>query len=190
MPAPLADPERFAAVATAVADPVRRYLWRRTDEATADDVLAATLSVLWRRSADVPADDPVPWAIGVARLQLQNARRTQRRQVMLAQRIAVVDPPQVLVDSETGPSESDETVRLVLARLRESDAELLRLWAWEELDAKAIAEVLGITANAASIRLHRARRRFAELFEQLGRSRSGQAGRPEGRSERPEGGPR
>ncbi|QHC65736.1 sigma-70 family RNA polymerase sigma factor [Rathayibacter sp. VKM Ac-2759] len=166
MPAPLAGPDRFAAVAAAVADPVRRYLWRRTDEATADDVLAATLSVLWRRPDDIP-DDPVPWAIGVARLQLQNARRTQRRQVLLAQRIAVVDPPQVRVDAEEGPSESDETVRLVLARLRESDAELLRLWAWEELDSRAIADVLGVTPNAASIRLHRARRRFAELFAQI-----------------------
>lgn len=166
MPAPLAGPDRFAAVAAAVADPVRRYLWRRTDSATADDVLAATLSVLWRRSADVPEDDPVPWAIGVARLQLQNARRMQRRQVMLAQRIAVVDPPQVQID-EGEASGAEETVRLVLARMREQDAELLRLWAWEELDVRGIAAVLGVTANAVSIRLHRARRRFAELYDSI-----------------------
>lgn len=164
MPDPLAGPDRFPAVAAAVADPVRRYLWRRTDEATADDVLAATLSVLWRRIADVPEGDPVPWAIGVARLQLQNARRVQRRQILLTHRITVVDPPAVQVDGQEGPSEVDETVRLVLARMRESDAELLRLWSWEGLSAPAIAEVLGITANAVSIRLHRARRRFAQLY--------------------------
>jgi len=168
MPAPLAGPDGFAAVAAAVADPVRRYLWRRTDEATADDVLAATLSVLWRRHADLPSDDPVPWAIGVARLQLQNVRRLQRRQTLLAQRIAVVDPPQLHTDPDDGPSEAQEAaqqaVRLVLARMREQDAELLRLWAWEELDAAGIAEVLGVTPNAVAIRLHRARRRFAELY--------------------------
>lgn len=164
MPAPLAGPDRFAVLAGAVADPVRRYLWRRTDEATADDVLAATLSVLWRRLADVPDDDPIAWSIGVARLQLQNARRMQRRQVLLTQRIAVVDPPQE-VHGADGPSATDDAVRFVLSRLRESDAELLRLWSWEELDARQIGEVLGITPNAASIRLHRARLRFAELYE-------------------------
>ena len=164
MPAPLAGPDRFAALAGVVADPVRRYLWRRTDEATADDVLAATLAVLWRRVADVPEDDPIAWSIGVARLQLQNARRMQRRQVLLTHRIAVVDPPQEVRDPD-GPSATDDAVRFVLSRLRESDAELLRLWSWEELDARQIGEVLGITPNAASIRLHRARLRFAELYE-------------------------
>ncbi|NQX04805.1 sigma-70 family RNA polymerase sigma factor [Rathayibacter sp. VKM Ac-2856] len=164
MPAPLAGPDRFAALAGAVADPVRRYLWRRTDQATADDVLAATLAVLWRRVDDVPEDDPIAWSIGVARLQLQNARRMQRRQVLLTQRIAVVDPPQE-VHGADGPSATDDAVRFVLSRLRESDAELLRLWSWEELDARQIGEVLGITPNAASIRLHRARLRFAELYE-------------------------
>ncbi|SMH44608.1 DNA-directed RNA polymerase specialized sigma subunit, sigma24 family [Rathayibacter oskolensis] len=176
MPAPLAGPDRFAAVAAAVADPVRRYLWRRTDEVMADDVLIATLAVLRRRSAEVPAESPAAWAIGVARLELQNARRTQRRQVLLAHRVAVVDPPQVRVDSEEGPSESDETVRLVLARLREADAELLRLWAWEALDSRAIAEVLVLAPDAAASRLERARRRFAELFATLSGPGAGRAG--------------
>ncbi|QHC54626.1 sigma-70 family RNA polymerase sigma factor [Rathayibacter tanaceti] len=167
MPAPLAGPDRFAAVAAAVADPVRRYLWRRTDSATADDALTATLSTLRRRSDDLPEDDPVPWATGVARLELQNARRMQRRQVMLAQRIAVVDPPQVQIDDAEGASTADERTRLVLARLRDSDAELLHLWAWEEFDVRGIAVVLGVPADTVSIRLHRARRSFAELYDSL-----------------------
>ena len=38
---------------------------------------------------------------------------------------------------------------------------MLRLWAWEDLRPQEIAVVLGITANAASIRLHRAKGRLA-----------------------------
>lgn len=58
--------DRFRALVREVADPVRRYLWRRTDEATADEVLAETLVVLWRRFDDEPRE-PIPWAIGIAR---------------------------------------------------------------------------------------------------------------------------
>lgn len=63
MPDPLADPERFAALAAAVADPVPRYLWRRTNESQTDDVLAATLDVLHRRADDLPDVDPVAWRL-------------------------------------------------------------------------------------------------------------------------------
>lgn len=43
-----------------------------------------------------------------------------------------------------------------LAALPARDQEVLRLWAWEQLPPREIALVLDITANAASIRLHRA----------------------------------
>lgn len=52
---------------------------------------------------------------------------------------------------------------------------MLRLWAWEELAAAEIAQALGISTNAATIRLHRARER---LRAQLG------AARPESADER------
>lgn len=35
-------------------EPLRRYLARRTDPATADDVLAEALLVVWRRLEEVP----------------------------------------------------------------------------------------------------------------------------------------
>jgi RNA polymerase sigma-70 factor (ECF subfamily) len=41
---------------------------------------------------------------------------------------------------------------------------VLRLWAWDELEPRQLATVLGISANAAAVRLHRARRRFEEAF--------------------------
>ena len=42
------------------------------------------------------------------------------------------------------------------------DQEVLRLWAWEQLAPREIALVLGITPNAASIRLHRATKKLRE----------------------------
>jgi RNA polymerase sigma-70 factor (ECF subfamily) len=49
---------------------------------------------------------------------------------------------------------------------------VLRLWAWEQLAPREIAVVLGVTPNAASIRLHRATRRLRERLG-AGKERGG-----------------
>jgi RNA polymerase sigma-70 factor (ECF subfamily) len=159
----VSDDERFEALARQLVEPLRRFLARRTDPATADDVLADTLLVCWRRLDDIP-DDPLPWAYGVARNCLANALRSGRRQERLAAKLAAVDPPPL---ATPGPYESDADLAEALAALPETDVELLRLWAWEQLTPGEIAEVLEITANAASVRLHRARER---LRAELGKS--------------------
>ena len=154
---------RFEALVPDVVEPVRRFLARRTDPDTADDVLADTLLVLWRRLDDVPAgDEALPWTYAVARNALANAERGARRQRRLAHRITVVDPPDEVAPPEAEP---DDRVAAVLALMRPDEAELLRLWAWEQLGPAQIATVLDLTPNAVSIRLHRARGRFREMFE-------------------------
>jgi RNA polymerase sigma-70 factor (ECF subfamily) len=50
--------------------------------------------------------------------------------------------------------------------LSAADAELMRLWAWEELGPAEIAQVVGMSANAVSIRLHRARRKLKSLLDE------------------------
>ncbi len=154
---------RFEALAPGLIDPLRRFLARRTDAATADDVLADTLLVCWRRLDDVP-DAALPWAYGVARNCLANAQRSGRRQERLAAKIAVVDPP---AETAPGPGEGDDALAEALDSLRPDDAELLRLWAWEQLTPGEIATVLDITSNAASIRLHRARERLREELRKV-----------------------
>jgi len=150
--------ERFEALAAEVVEPVRRFLARRTDRDTADDVLSETLLVCWRRLNDVP-EHALPWVYGVARHCLENAERGERRQRRLAARITVVDPPEEAVREVDPP---DARVNAALEALRPEDAELLRLWAWEQLGPSEIAEVLGVTPNAVSIRLHRARGKFVD----------------------------
>jgi RNA polymerase sigma-70 factor, ECF subfamily len=155
--------ERFEALAAQVVEPVRRFLARRTDPDTAEDVLAETLLVCWRRLDQVP-EHALPWVYGVARNCLANIQRGDRRQVRLAARITVVDPPQE-VEREAEPT--DERVKAALDAMRSDEADLLRLWAWEQLGPGEIAEVLGITPNAVSIRLHRARGKFTEELRKI-----------------------
>jgi len=157
---------RFEETARGLVEPLRRFLARRTDAATADDVLADTLLVCWRRADQIPAE-ALPWAYGVARNCLANAERGERRQRRVAAKMATLSPPEVVPDPADDPG--DEAVTAALAQLRPAEADLLRLWAWEQLGPGEIAVVLGITPNAASIRLHRARQHLAAKLRKIDR---------------------
>lgn len=157
---------RFEAMAPGLVEPLRRFLARRTDPATADDVLSETLLVCWRRLDEVPAE-PLPWAYAVARHALANAERSARRQHRVAAKVAVLDPPpEATAGPEDGPP-GDVPLDEALARLRPDEAELLRLWAWEQLGPSEIATVLDLTPNAVSIRLHRARQKLREELRKI-----------------------
>jgi RNA polymerase sigma-70 factor (ECF subfamily) len=165
---------RFERLAPAVIDAVRRYLARRTDPATADDVLSETLLICWRRLDDMP-EEHLPWAYGVARNCLANAERGQRRHVRLLARISRLDPPPATVD---GPGPPDGDLERALRSLTAKEAEILRLWAWEDLAPAGIAVVLGVSANAASIRLHRAKEKLRKTLTSSGHEESTEGSRP------------
>jgi DNA-directed RNA polymerase specialized sigma24 family protein len=127
---------RFETLFTEHQRAVLAYAMRRTPTlADAEDAVAETFAIAWRKIDAVPADEPLPWLYAVARRVLANHRRGLGRRERLA------------------------------ALLRNDDQEVLRLVAWEELGNQQIAAVLGVTANAVAIRLHRARARFAAALE-------------------------
>lgn len=160
---------RLRTLADRFVEPVRRYLARRCDAATADEVLNDVLVVCWRRLDEVPAEpaESIPWAIGVARNLLANAERAQRRRDRLTAKVIALDPPPLASIDPAVTDDNDDAiaVRDALTRLRRDDAELLRLWAWDELESPQLATVLGISANAAAIRLHRAKKRLADELQ-------------------------
>ena len=137
----------FEQLFTTAYEPLQRFLRRRTDPTTAEDVLGDVLLVLWRRIDDVPPEAPLAWAYGVARGCLSNAVRGAGRQQRLVHRLA---------DQRGSEPPADTGLEEALEALPAADRELLHLWAWEQLAPREIAIVLGISANAASIRLHRA----------------------------------
>ncbi|MCB0896198.1 MAG: sigma-70 family RNA polymerase sigma factor [Nocardioides sp.] len=163
--------ERFEEVAPGLIEPVRRFLARRTDPATAEDVLAETLLVCWRRATELP-DEPLPWVYGVARNCLRNAERAARRQERVAARL-MAQP------ADPGPPD-DPALDEAMATLRPEEAELLRLWAWEQLTPAEIAVVLGVSPNAASTRLTRAKKKLSDRLRKT-RAAAGHEESREGR---------
>lgn len=148
---------RFDALFAEYQRAVLAYAMRRTDQlADAEDVAAETFTIAWRKLDAIPAQ-PLPWLYAVARRVLANQRRGKGRRERLAALLKVDDVPTPVRAGEDlgGPAFR------ALASLSPADQELLRLVAWEELGNQHIAAVLGISANAVAIRLHRARARFA-----------------------------
>jgi RNA polymerase sigma-70 factor (ECF subfamily) len=87
---------------------------------------------------------------------LANQRRSARR--LLALRLRLRELP-----AAPQPERSDlADVIAALRELRPEEQEVLRLAAWEGLTNAELAVALNCSENAATIRLHRARKRLAE----------------------------
>jgi RNA polymerase sigma-70 factor (ECF subfamily) len=153
-----ASPEaRFHALFSRHYPAVFGYAARRAGRDEAGDAAAEVFTVAWRRIERVPAEpETLPWLYGVARRVVANQERAARRRLRLDARAAVA--PGAAVEA---PGAAALDVEAALQRLGSADREVLRLAAWEELQPAEIAAVLGCSANAAAVRLHRARQRLA-----------------------------
>ncbi len=82
------------------------------------------------------------------------------------------------MNSEASISPSHETddpaLEAALSELSDEDQELLRLWAWEQLEPREIAVVLATTPNAVSLRLTRAKSKLEKKLTRQDSSISGQ----------------
>jgi RNA polymerase sigma-70 factor (ECF subfamily) len=139
---------------------VRAYARRRVDPVAADDAVSEVFVIAWRRLDDVP-DDALPWLLGCARHVLEHQQRRSGRDLALLDRLAAAGVP----DSSLGVPDStlggDHVLSRALAQLSPQDRELLLLIAWEGLQPRRAAQVMGCSCNALAVRLHRARKRLA-----------------------------
>ena len=158
------DETRFEAIYSSCATAVLAYLLRRLPPADAKDVAAETFVVVWRRLAEVPSD-PLPWVIGVARNQLRNASRSERRRTALSTLVGDMAAANRWQDVPEHGATAPDALARALAALPEADREVLILVAWDQLDAKESAGVLGCTTGAFRVRLHRARKRLTRQLE-------------------------
>jgi RNA polymerase sigma-70 factor (ECF subfamily) len=138
---------------------VLAYALRRTDRATAEEIVSDVFLVAMRRLQRIPDDEPVLWLYGVARRLLANERRAARRRSALGDALRDVSP------GELPAAPSGSPVLEALATLRPEDRELLMLIAWEGLTPAQAARVLGCSAPALHTRLHRARKRLSPALD-------------------------
>lgn len=130
----------------------------------AEDVVADTFAVAWRRRDRIP-ESPLPWLYTIATNVLADQYRSTRRRHDLGLRLAHesrADAP------GSDPAESlalREAFATAFAQLEEQEREVLRLIAWDGLDVREAAQVLGCSQGAFRVRLHRARRKLTKRLD-------------------------
>jgi RNA polymerase sigma factor (sigma-70 family) len=177
---------RFAALYQAYYRPILAYAVRRVEAAEdADDVVADVFTTAWRRIDELP-DAPADrlWLYGVARRVVAGRRRSAWRLGRLVARLRADSSTRPLSQpgpgqpgpgqpgpgqpgpgqpgpGQPGPGDAmSDRVLAALGRLSDREREALQLVLWEELSHADAAQVLGCSANAVAIRVHRAKTRL------------------------------
>ncbi len=158
---------RFRELYRANFRPVQGYAVNRLGAADdVPDVVAEVFTIAWRRLGDVP---PPPadrfWLYGTARRVIARRHRSAGRLRNLlgrlaAERYPTQEPPAGTLDPVT------EHVLAALAQLKATDREALLLVHWEKLSYAEAAQVLGCSANAVGIRVHKAKARMRALLDE------------------------
>lgn len=129
------------------------------DVTAAEDAAQESLYHMARWCLSHPEFTPTdPWVWQVTRNAVRDlARRQPPKTVPLEESMAVENP------EESGLERLD--VARALARLNQTDREILVFFYFMDLSGQEVARVLGISPTAARIRLSRARKRFKAVFE-------------------------
>jgi RNA polymerase sigma-70 factor (ECF subfamily) len=134
------------------------------------DVVADVFTVAWRRLDRVPEPpEDLLWLFGVAHRVLANQRRSISRRNRLIRRLQ--EQP------ETPPmdhprSTTSDLLLSAIEELRAGERDALRLVVWEGLTHAQAATILGSSANAIAIRVHRAKGRLRKVLTAHGIERS------------------
>ena len=157
---------------------VARYVARRLNGPDAADVVADTFLVAWRRLDEVPEPPKtLPWLYGVARHNLANHRRGDRRRQALGERLRNEWATQSRLVADEDEARGTR-LAAALDGVRPADRELLLLHAWEELTPAEIAVVVDLEPAVVRNRLSRARKRFRAHLSNEGLAPFGDEGGP------------
>jgi RNA polymerase sigma-70 factor (ECF subfamily) len=159
-PAPAAA--SFEALYRASAEAVFAYVASLLrDRSAAEEVTAAAFERAFRkrRSFDPRRGTQRAWLFGIARNAALDELRRRKRAAVLGEEPPTDEPA---AESEAEAAERRATVRAALASLDARDRELIALKFHAGLGNAEIGAVLGISANNAGTRVHRALTRLRE----------------------------
>ena len=150
----------FATVYSEHLPAISRYLARRVERDAVEDLAADVFALAWRKRDAVTPGEELPWLYRIAANLVANHRR---KRAASASFIASLRP----ADSAPAADDivlADQSLAAAWKQLKAKDREVLALSVFEDLPVAAIATALGVSANAVSIRLHRARKQLSDLM--------------------------
>ncbi len=139
---------------------VSAYLARRVAPGDVEDLASDVFAIAWRKRAAVAPGEELPWLYRIASYQVANHRRRAAMRVKL---LGVLTAP----DSAPAADaflDADPQLADAWSRLPARHREVLGLVVLDGVSVADAALALGISANAISIRLHRAKRALAQAL--------------------------
>jgi RNA polymerase sigma-70 factor (ECF subfamily) len=142
---------------------LHRYLARRLDPATADDLVAETFLVAWERRAryEPSRGSPRAWLFGIATNLLRRHARTEAATLRAMTRDAGhavhTEPEDAASAARVDADRAARALSAGLAALRPEERDVLLLVAWAGLRPVEIAAALDLDDRTVRTRLHRAR---------------------------------
>lgn len=133
------------------------------DASWCEDVVQETLLAIHLKRATWDSDQPLrPWVYAIARHKLIDAFRRRGRRVHVP-----VDDFVETLEAEPAPDTLEKRdAGILIAKLPERDAALLRCLALEERGNEECGARLGLTGGAFRVALHRALQRLAKLRQE------------------------
>lgn len=154
------DHAAFEAVYVQHLAAVSSYLARRVARDDIDDLAADVFAIAWRKRGDVAPGEELPWLYRIASYQVANHRR---RLATRASMLGFLSAPDSAPAADSA-FEGDPHLAEAWTTLSATQREVLALVVLDDLPVNEAAIALGISANAASIRLHRAKKTLAEVL--------------------------
>ena len=138
--------------------PIRAYLARRVPFGEVEDLAADIFAVAWKKRARVTPGEELPWLYRIASYVVANYRRKEKHR---SDFLWLFHEPDSAPAADT-LLDQDPALATAWKSLTANQRELLSLVVVDGVALKDAAVVVGITPNAASIRVHRAKKQLAE----------------------------
>lgn len=154
--------ENFAETLRRNLPKISKYFSYRVPLGEVEDLTSEVILIAWKKRSRCPQGSELAWLYRISGYVLANHRRKSFRNLTLP-----------LFDSDqTSPSAeeiflNDHDLKSAWLQLAPKDQTVLALAAFEELDISEIAVVLGVSNNAVSIRLHRARKKLESYLKDI-----------------------
>lgn len=139
---------------------VARFMARRVESSDIDNLTADVFAIAWRKRSAVTEGEELPWLYRIAGFVVSNHRRKRLSALAVLSRLGPSDPAPSAESIALADTELSEAWRQLSIR----DREIIALTALDGLGVAEAAGSIGISANAASIRLHRAKTKLAALL--------------------------
>ncbi|HLU63027.1 MAG TPA: sigma-70 family RNA polymerase sigma factor [Protaetiibacter sp.] len=136
---------------------VSAYLARRVPREDVEDLASDVFAIAWRKRATVTPGEELPWLYRIASFQVANHRRRLAMRASLLGALAAPDS----APAADAFLDADPGLAAAWGRLSARHREVLGLVVVEGVSVAEAAIALGVSANAVSIRLHRAKRALA-----------------------------